>query len=211
MRELKKQERTAIEAVAKRFRATWEKGSDPPDAYLTVDGKRAAVDIATLKRHGRGEGNAAKPHLRFDKVATRLIKRLRASFDEIVPDGRTVLLTITAPIRLPSKTADSLEDKIRILLSRRSPDRDEKGIIHGNAVRLRLVRTESGAPKMIGFVHNSDSDPRLLMDMTTELLGLIGARAGQRRGINMPTEFAKILTVFGDGSVGVLSESASRT
>ena len=33
MRDLKKQERTAIEAVARRFSATWEKGSDPPDAY----------------------------------------------------------------------------------------------------------------------------------------------------------------------------------
>jgi hypothetical protein len=30
-----------------------------------------------------------------------------------VPDGMTVLLTITAPIRLPSKTAASLEDKIQ--------------------------------------------------------------------------------------------------
>jgi hypothetical protein len=30
MRDLKKQERTAIEAVARRFSATWEKGSDPP-------------------------------------------------------------------------------------------------------------------------------------------------------------------------------------
>jgi len=40
MRDLKKQERTAIEAVARRFSATWEKGSDPPDAYIMVAGKR---------------------------------------------------------------------------------------------------------------------------------------------------------------------------
>jgi len=31
MRELKKQERTAIEAVARRFSATLEKGDDPPE------------------------------------------------------------------------------------------------------------------------------------------------------------------------------------
>jgi hypothetical protein len=70
-----------------------------------VDGKRVAVDITTLKRRGAGEGNAAKPRLRFDKVATRLIERLQATLGETVPDGTTVLLTITAPIRLPSKTA----------------------------------------------------------------------------------------------------------
>ena len=44
MRDLKKQERTAIEAVARRFSATWEKGSDPPNAYIMVAGKRVAVD-----------------------------------------------------------------------------------------------------------------------------------------------------------------------
>jgi hypothetical protein len=78
MRDLKKQERTAIEAVARRFSATWEKGSDPPDAYIMVAGKRVAVDITTLKRRGTGQGNAAKPRLRFDKVATRLIERRTA-------------------------------------------------------------------------------------------------------------------------------------
>jgi hypothetical protein len=107
MRDLKKQERTAIEAVARRFSATW----DPLDSYIMVAGKRVAVDITTLKRRGTGQGNAAKPRLRFDKVATRLIERLQAALGETVPDGMTVLLTITAPIRLPSRTAASLEDK----------------------------------------------------------------------------------------------------
>ena len=39
MSDLKKQERTAIEAFARRFSATWEKGTDPPDAYIMVAGK----------------------------------------------------------------------------------------------------------------------------------------------------------------------------
>ena len=119
------------------------------------------------------QGNAAKPRLRFDKVATRLIERLQATLGETVPDGMTVLLTITAPIRLPSKTAASLEDKIQTLLGRRSPGRgrDEKDTIHGNRVRIRLLKDKSErAPKMIGFVHNSDSDPLLLLNMTRELL-----------------------------------------
>src|SRR5271166_6537470 len=233
MRDLKKQERTAVEAVAKRFSATWEKGSDPPDAYIMVAGKRVAVDIATLIRLGTGQGNAAKPRLRFDKVATRLMERLQGTLGETVPDGMTVLLTITAPIRLPSKTAASLEDKIQTLLGRQSPGRDEKDTIHGNRVRIRLLRGESErAPKMIGFVHNSDSDPLPLLNMTWELLAL-NAEAGRQsprlrsdrwlvvisaRGIScleayryiysqmgMATDFKKILLVFGDGRVGMLT------
>ena len=85
MRDLKKQERSAIEAVAKGFSATWENGGDPPDAYIVVVGKRIAVDITTLKRRGTGQGNAAEPCLRFDKVATRLIEPLQATLGETVP------------------------------------------------------------------------------------------------------------------------------
>jgi hypothetical protein len=79
MRDLRKQERTAIEAVARRFSATWEKGSDPPDACIMVGGKRVAVDITTLKPRATGQGNAAGLRLRFDKVATGLIERLQAT------------------------------------------------------------------------------------------------------------------------------------
>jgi len=235
MSDLKKQERTAIEAVARQFSATWEKGSDPPDAYITVAGRRVAVDITTLKRRGTGQGDAAKPRLRFDKVATRVIERLQANLGETVPDGMTVLLTITAPIRLPSKTAASLEDKIRTLLGRGSPGRDEKGMIHGNRVQIRFLTGESDrTPKVIGFVHNSDSDPVLLLNMTCELLDLISAEAGGRvprlagdrwlvvisaggishfeayryiySQLRMATDFKKILMVFGDGRVGTLTE-----
>jgi hypothetical protein len=231
---LKKQERIAVEAVARRFSATWEKGSDPPHAYIMVAGKRVAVDITTLKRHGTGQDNAAKPRLRFDKVATRLIERLQASLGETVTDGLTVLVTITAPIRLPSKTAASLEDKIQTLLGRGSPRRDQNDTIHGNRVRIRLLRDESErAPQMIGFVHNSDSDPLLLFKMTRELLEPISAEAGRRaprlagdrwlvvisaRGsssleayryiysqLRIATDYKRSLIVFGDGRVGMLT------
>lgn len=233
MRDLKKQERTAIEAVARRYSATWEKGSDPPDAYITFAGKRVAVDITILKRRGSGRPNAAKPGLRFDKVATRLIERLQASLGETVPDGMTVLLTISAPIRLPSKTAALLEDKIQTLVGRGSRGRDERDTIHGNRIRIRVLRDQpERAPKVIGFVHNSDSDPVLLLNMTGELLELIRAEAGRRaprvlgdrwlvvisaRGISCleayrytysqlrtATDFKKIFMVFGDGRVGML-------
>lgn len=234
MRDLKKQERIALEAVARRFSATWEEGGDPPDAYIMVAGKRVAVEITSLKRRSISQGNAAKPRLRFDKVATWLIEHMQATLGEIVPDSMMVLLTITAPIRLPSKTAAALEDKIQTLLGRGSLDRDEKDTIHGNRVQIRLVRTESmRAPKMIGFVHNPDSDPLLFLNLTRELLELVSAEAGRPAPrfagdrwlvvvsaerisrldayryilsqLPMATNFKKVLMVFGDGRVGVLT------
>jgi hypothetical protein len=234
MSALTKQKRVAVEAVARRFSATWEEGRDSPAAYIRVAGKRVGVDVTTLKRRGAGHGNTAKPHLRFDKAATRVIERLQGALGETVPDGMAVVLTITAPIRVPSKTAASLEDKIRALLRRGWRGRDTKDAVHGNRVRIRLVRDESRrAPSMIGFVHNSDSDPLLLLNMTREWLELpsvvISRRASRpaddrwlvvmsARGtssldayryiysqLRVATDYKKVLMVFGDGRVGMLT------
>lgn len=234
MRDMKRLERTAIDAIARMFAASWEKPSDSTHAFIVVAGKRVSVDITTLKPHGAGRANAAKPRLRFDKVATRLVERLRSVLSETVPDGMTVLLTITAPIRLPSKTAASLEDKIQTLVERRSTGRDAKETIHGNRAQIRLLAGESArAPKMIGFVHNSDSDPVQLLNMTHEMLELFSAQGGRQptklppdrwlvvisaRGIScleayryiysqlrIATDFRKIFLVFNDGRVGLLT------
>ena len=86
---------------------------------------------------------------------------------------------------------------------------------------------------MIGFVHNPDSDPLLLLNMTSELLGLFSGEVGRRttrpagdrwlilisgRGIScldayrymysqlrVTTGFQKIVMVFGDGRIGTLT------
>jgi hypothetical protein len=234
MGDLKKQERAAIKEVAGRFSARWEEGGDPSDAYITIAGKRVALEVAVMKEPGGNHGGRAKPRLRFDKVAVRLVERLQATLREVVPDDVTVLLTITAPIRLPSKSAVALEGKIRVLLAQRPAPREERGTIHGNDIRIRLENTGSKrAPRVIGFVHNSDTDPRVLMDMTRSLLELFCARAhrdppkkfaGDRwlvamneggasrieayryiySQLRIPTKFKKILIVFGDGPVETL-------
>jgi|KBSSwiStaDraftv2_1062776.scaffolds.fasta_scaffold298078_1 hypothetical protein len=103
--------------------------------------------------------------LRFDKVATRVIEHLQAAVGEIVPDRTTVLIAITAPIRLPAKTTMTLEAKIGTLFDRRSPRRDYLAMINGNRVRIRLLKDQPvRAPKLLGFVHNPDLDPRLLFE-----------------------------------------------
>src|SRR5947209_14413679 len=230
MRDLTIQERTAMEAVARHFAATWEKDG------LTVARKHVAVHLRTLPRRGTGHGKEVKPRLRFDKVVLRLMERLQGTLGEIMPEGTTVLLTVTAPIRLALKTAAALEEKIHTLLQRESMGRDEKATIQGNRVHIRLLRNQfRRAPRMIGFVHNPGTDTLLLFNMTGELLELAGAESFSQatkpannendewlvlitaRGsscleayryiysqLPMPTGYQKVLMVFGDGSVETL-------
>ncbi len=138
----------------------------------------AEAGAGTLKRRGAAKVNPAKPHLRFDKVAVRLIEHLQTACRESVPDGRTVLVAVTAPIRMASKTAAAIDHKIQTLVARGSGALDEKDTIHGNHVRLRVLRAGSRhAPKSIGFVHNPDTDPILLFTMTRDLLEFFSANA----------------------------------
>ena len=230
---LGKRERAALEAVARHFSATREKGEAPPDAYLTIARKRIAVEVTTTKIAGRG--GLTKPRLRFDRVALRFVRRLQDALSASVPDGKTLLLTITAPIRVPAKTAAALEDNIRTYLARQSAKGEVNHTIHGNQIRVRLVKGGSRrTTKVVGFVHNPDSDPDVLFDITLSLIERIGAKArngapaksaGERwlvlvgddrfsyiepyrhaySQLSIPTAFTKILMVLADGQIETLT------
>jgi hypothetical protein len=235
MSELRKRQQAAIEAVVRHFSATREDGSkESPNAYVVIAGKQIAVEVAVIEQKGAKQGSFAKPRLRFDKVVLGLVGGLRAALREFVPDGQTVLLTVTAPIWLPSKTAAVLEDKIKVCLARRSAQPEIKDTIHGNQIRVRVVKGGSkGNSKFIGFVHNPDSDPEVLLNLTQSLLLYIGAAAskpapkkftGDRwlvvanedglshietyrhiyAQLTIPTDFKKILIVLAGGRVETL-------
>jgi hypothetical protein len=105
------------------------------------------------------------PGLRFDKVVTRVTDRLRAALGDVIPARTAVLITITAPIRLPGKTAGAIEEKVhRVLASKGS--RNVKTTVHGNGIRIRVVKSPPGrGPNVRVFVHNPDVDPvRVLND-----------------------------------------------
>ena len=131
-----------------------------------------AVDLAALRPRIRD--NLSQVRLRFDKVALRFVDDMRSALHAFVPDGMTLVFTITAPIRLASKTAALLEDKMRGALARRVVHLD-LGEINGNQIRVRLVRGVSGGPGVIGFVHNPDCDTDGLFRATQMSLGRIDA------------------------------------
>lgn len=235
MSELRKPEWAAVEAVAKHFSATWENGEQPPGAYIKIGKKKIAVDITSIKRRMIKWDDLAKPRLRFDKVVLRLIGRLQSGLHQAVPDGKTLIVTVTAPIRLPGKTADTLEDKIRSSLVHRSGRLELNDTVHGNQVRVRLAKSFRGTSKVIGFVHNPDSDPGVLLGVTDLLLNCIGTGADKRlpaafpgerwlvigyegapiqvdtyrqvcSQISLPTDLKKVLMVLAGGMVESLRE-----
>jgi hypothetical protein len=232
---LGKRERAALEAVARHFSATWEKGRRSV-RRLSQDRREANCRRGQDNKQRIAErGGLTKPRLRFDRVALGFVRRLQAALSASVPDGRTLILTITAPIRVPAKTAAALEDTVRTYLARQSGEGVAKHTIHGNQIRVRLVKGGSRqTTKVIGFVHNPDSDPDVLFDITLSLIERIGAKAckgapGRSAGdrwlvlagddrlssiepyrhvysqLSIPTDFKKVPMVLADGRIETLT------
>jgi hypothetical protein len=119
--------------------------------------------------------------LRFDRVVLELFDRLRAGLDDAVPAGTTVVVTVTAPVRLSEKTAVEIVERTRALLARRGAGRKLRVDAHGNEIRIHVLRRGwASAPKVVGFVHNRDSDPKPLFDLTGALLRGIGSVTRER-------------------------------
>jgi hypothetical protein len=184
---MRKPELAALEGLAGHFSATWEKGEGLADAYLTIAGKRIAVDVASIEPRIAGRDGLNKPRLRFDRVALRFVEGLQAALHEFVPDGEAVILTVTAPIRLPAKTAAALADKIRSCLAHQPAQVELRETIHGNQIRVHLAKGGArGTAKVIGFVHNPEPVPGALLEIAQSAVECIGAAAGRR----IPANFA---------------------
>jgi hypothetical protein len=160
---------------------------------------------------------------------------MQSGLRERAPNGRTVILTVTAPIKSAKKTSAALQEKIRTWLEDASKEMEAKETILGNRIRVRILKN---APrrhsKVIGFVHNADSNPDILLNVTQSLLERIGSKAeatpARLRGdrwlvlangygltdietyrhvysqLSIPHNFKKILMVFDGGRVEALTE-----
>jgi hypothetical protein len=123
--------------------------------------KRIAGEIASSRQL-----SITKLGLRFDRVVVRLLGDLRSFAESAISGEYTVLISITAPIRQPDKTAAALRRKIEVLLAASIFGRDQKMTVHENEVRMRLVNCSAKrASKLIVFVHNPDTSSKLLLDL----------------------------------------------
>jgi hypothetical protein len=133
---------------------------------------RWRIDADAVEREIVERIKAAKLVLRFDKVAVRLVGRLKAALADGVPQAQAVVFAVAAPIRLPAKTAAALQT----LAHDCPPGSERRALLHGNSVCLRrLTGVPPHRPKTLGFVHNPASDPALILD-------LAAARLRERQG-----------------------------
>jgi hypothetical protein len=183
--------------------------------------KPADVEVIVVKPQIPRGSKVAPPRLRFDRVVLRVFRDLRAALEDAVPSGVTVVVTLTAPIRLASKTTAAIEAYVRKLLEKRSSRAPATRTIEANEVRIQVIRgDETATSALIGFVHNRDSDPTVLFRLTRALLQCAQSITPESRvlrvemhdeprwiktyahvcaGVFAPSGFERILLVGADG------------
>ena len=122
--------------------------------------KSPATDADAIERAIVARLEAAKLRLRFDKVALRVVRGLKAALASVIPEGQAVVFAISAPIRLPAKTETALDNMVRS--GPRDPQRHE--IVHGNKVQIRwLSDVPKHMPKVLAFVHSVEVDAGVIL------------------------------------------------
>lgn len=179
MGEWGKAERFAMEAVARHFSATWDRGEGPADAYLTIGGRRIAVDIAVIgSPHTDRKRPVEKARLREDAVARRVLRELERALLAQVPDGKTLILTLGAPIIEPKKLVAAVTEMLLAYLKGGAEEIEEKKTILGNRVRFRVLNGDlRWTAKVVGFVFSGDPKPGELVNAMRSLHDEIAAKA----------------------------------
>jgi hypothetical protein len=111
-----------------------------------------ALSIGQLPPGTRAEG---LPRLRFDRVARRVVKSLQAELAGVPSERAALVVTVTAPIRMPGSAVRELGARLRKPL----PSNFDQ-MVCGNRVRARIVRCGvRGGSRVIVFVHNPEPAP----------------------------------------------------
>jgi hypothetical protein len=157
---LREDEQFVIEHVARTYGGTWRPGEDPPDAYLTHGCGEIGIEISTLTQYVVNEKGGTKPRLSDDATALWLIRAVKASMRHLVPEGRTVVLTVPSPVRRAKKTKAHLET---ILLGHLATGKDVdcKEDVNGNAIGI-VISSYDAPEKICGLVPHQYSNPDIL-------------------------------------------------
>lgn len=129
-------------------------------------GEEANSTALAAGRLPPGTWHKSLPRLRFDRVAQRVVRDLRTILGKATSEKTTLVITITAPIRLPARTVAELGVRLRSPLPRTFDK-----VVCGNRVRARIVRRGlKRGPRVIVFIHNPEPAPNGLFRLVESLL-----------------------------------------
>jgi hypothetical protein len=122
--------------------------------------------IVTIKSTG-------VPRLRFDRTAIGFVTRLQKALTKSIPEGSTLIVTCTAPIRRDSKTSKELQAQLDLMLA--SGRKRLGSTIAGNRIQARVLQGHAQPGRLLGFIHNPEPGPEVLFSLSRAVLRSLDA------------------------------------
>ncbi|MFH1372899.1 MAG: hypothetical protein ABII79_03790 [bacterium] len=167
---LREDEIFVVKTLCAVLSGTYRAGENPPDAYLSYEGKEVAVEISTLTQHVISDSGDAIPRLSQDTGVIRLCDELDGELGKDVPNGVYVILTLHSPINKIRKFKELLKQQV-ISIIKSSVALDKIIDIKGNIVKVRSVHGERpDGKKIIGIVINKNTSSNI-SDNVVYILG----------------------------------------
>lgn len=216
-----------IADVAKHFSATFQEG---PHTYLSIGRRRINVIFSPLDHDPKP---AVTARLREDAVALRVLRGIENALAPHIPNGKSVIITLGAPIKTPRLLMEALTAALKDYVVSGLEETDVKKNILGNRVRFRVMNNAKWRSKVFGFVFTGDPAPAALANILRSMNREVTKKGGtsvrfagdkwlvlcnEKPLANMKTyqniysllaprhNFKKILILSPDGHVDVLAD-----
>ena len=120
-------------------------------------------------------------------VARRVLHDIERALGGQLPDGKALILTLRAPIKVPKKLLAPLMSALLPYLESGAEETEETTTILGNRVRFRVMNDHSTwNAKVIGFVFSGDMEPGILANAIRSFHAEIAAKAKTRMRERVP-------------------------
>lgn len=175
-----------INHVARTYSGNWRPGENPPDAYLKLHNKSIAVEISTLVQHVQSVLNQSRSRYSDDESALRIIQEIKDAIPAFLLNGRTVILTLSPPIKKFRQTRNQLELAVRNELLTNN-DVDTNVEIHGNEISIQIKSYgEPADATVVGAVMHRTSSPDILQNTRFSLENMIGVKSDKCAALTPP-------------------------
>ncbi|HHJ38096.1 MAG TPA: hypothetical protein ENJ86_01355 [Methylothermaceae bacterium] len=183
---LRGDEEFVIQAVAASVSGEWKPAENPPDAYLYARGTTIAVEISRLTQYVTDENGGYKPRLSEDATAIRLCEELNRELSKKIPKGRTVHLTLSAPIASARRLKPQLGQVIIELIETTGvADVTVEKEILGNQITIHLIPADRLSGKqLVGLVTNQKSHVDILANAKHILADRIAVKTEKCRSLD---------------------------
>ncbi|MGR5144752.1 hypothetical protein ACQKPX_24180 [Photobacterium sp. DNB23_23_1] len=192
---MRPEEEYVLSTLVDQFGGEYIDGEDPPDGYIINGEMRISVEVSMLVEKLTDENGKPYPRLKDDEPAKKLASKIELDIKDSIPDGKHVLLIISAPVTNIRKTQSSVSAAIKDMINIGN-NKLEK-LFFGNNISITILSEwPTGESKVGVAISNKYSSSNIVENVKKMLTERIETKNKKR--VVRPTTTEYWLALYND-------------